>query len=472
MSFGIVCGWLIASEAVLAASDWDTYKQAFAKIYSGDEDDYRRSIFEQNLALYARLNALEPLAHYGPTALSDLTPAEYRGGYKPSNITLPELDVDTSLAVPTHRDWTGIYTTQIKDQNSCGACWAISAISQVESDAMREHNWTGVLSTQELVDCTSKGQGSWRGGCGGGNPTDGYQVLQALGGAASGWVYKYESRDAECHINNYTKYVGLQSYKTVGKHDEAVMKSYVATTGPLSVCVDATDWSGYAGGIKTTCGKSVDHCVQIVGFGEHKGTSYWKVRNSWGAEWGENGYMRLKIGDNLCNIASGPTATSTSIVTPSPHPAPSKCKDKPETWRSSEGDPCSIYDLNSYCSADGHEGKGWNICSWGSIKDYADPNGITALEACCACGGGTNPVTPAPPAPSSPHKCTDKPKTWRSSEGDSCCTYGWDSYCTPEGGEGRSWDHAAWGPISDYADKNGISALQACCVCGGGSKNN
>ena len=70
---------------------------------------------------------------------------------------------------------------------------------------------------------------------------------------------------------------------------------------------------------------------------------------------------------------------------------------------------------------------------------------------------------PAPPR----SNCSDHPKNWRSSEGDSCCVYQWDSYCTPSGGEGPSWDKA-WGPISDYADKKGVSALGACCACGGG----
>ena len=56
---------------------------------------------------------------------------------------------------------------------------------------MREHNWTGVLSTQELIDCTAAGNGSWAGGCGGGNPIPGYKVLQALGGVVSGYDYRY-----------------------------------------------------------------------------------------------------------------------------------------------------------------------------------------------------------------------------------------------------------------------------------------
>lgn len=473
MKFAFGCSLFIAacfiSEAI-PTYDWEWYKREFGKKYLAHDEEYRRSVFEQNLVAYAKLNALEPLAHYGPTAMSDMKPEEYLKGYKPSFITIPALEVDTSLEIPDRVDWTDKYTTPIKDQGSCGSCWAESATEQVESDAMRQHNFTGLLSVQELVDCTKKGQGSWRGGCGGGDPTAGYKVFQAVGGVVSGYDYKYEGRDARCNVNNFTKYVQVDSFKSVGKHDETTMKSYVGTTGTLSVCVDANDWGGYSGGIKTTCGNSVDHCVQIVGYGSEADTEYWKVRNSWGAAWGEKGFMRLAIGKNLCKIASEPTATSTSHVVPAPTPSPGGCHDVPKDWRSSEGDPCSIYELNSYCTAEGREGLGWNHCAWGSITDYADDKGISALQACCACGGGSDPAPPLPPTPAPPpSNCTDDPKNWKSSEGDSCCAYVWDSYCTPQGGEGPSWD-PSWGPISDYADKQGISALQACCGCGGGKK--
>ena len=146
------------------SADWEEYKREFGKAYtSADGEEHRRSIFEQNMADYAELNAREPLAQYGPTALSDKARSEYLGGFQPSGIAVPALEIDTSVGVPAARDWTGVYTSPIKDQSSCGGCWAESAIEQVESDAMREHNWTGVLSTQELIDCTKRGQGSWRG---------------------------------------------------------------------------------------------------------------------------------------------------------------------------------------------------------------------------------------------------------------------------------------------------------------------
>ena len=69
-----------------------------------------------------------------------------------------------------------------------------------------------------------------------------------------------------CSVNNYTKYVKVVGVQSVGVKNETAMKSYVGSTGPLSVCVDASDWSGYTGGIKTTCGTSTDHCVQLVGY--------------------------------------------------------------------------------------------------------------------------------------------------------------------------------------------------------------
>jgi len=299
--------------------EWEEYKQKYAKVYNGDDDDMRRGVFETNLEAYAEQNAAEPLAQYAPNEFSDFSSeefeAEFLSGYLSSNSTLPELDVDTSLEHGSSVDWTGKYTTGVKNQGGCGSCWAFSAIEQVESDAMREHGWRGSLSTQELVDCTSQGQGSQRRGCQGGDPTPAYKVLQAIGGVAADNTYRYTGKNGVCKINKYKKVVKVSSFHSVGKRNENTMKSYLSSTGPLSVCVDAHSWQGYHGGIKTSCGTSTDHCVQIVGYGSQGSTNYWKVRNSWGSNsWGEGGFMRLAMGKNLCNIANEPTATSTQVV--------------------------------------------------------------------------------------------------------------------------------------------------------------
>jgi len=114
----------------------------------------------------------------------------------------------------------------------------------------------------------------------------------------------------------------MGSYKSVGRGSESSMQSYVSSTGPLSVCVDANSWNSYRSGIMTSCGTSIDHCVQIVGYGSYGSYNYWKVRNSWGRNWGESGHMRLQIGRNLCRINNEPTAVTISAVGPSPTPTP------------------------------------------------------------------------------------------------------------------------------------------------------
>merc|ERR1712232_743871 len=72
--------------------------------------------------------------------------------------------------------------------------------------------------------------------------------------------------------------------------------------------------------------------------------------------------------------------------------------------------------------------------------------------------------SPSPP----PSGCTDQPQNWKSSEGDSCSVFVSYQYCTPDGREGPGWRHQQWGPITNYADSQGRSALDACCGCGGG----
>merc|ERR1712190_303790 len=72
---------------------------------------------------------------------------------------------------------------------------------------------------------------------------------------------------------------------------------------PMSVCVDATLWQTYTGGVITAssgCGTSIDHAVQATGYNAEG--NYWIVRNSWGENWGENGFVWVEYGSNVCGI--------------------------------------------------------------------------------------------------------------------------------------------------------------------------
>jgi len=231
--------------------------------------------------------------------------------YVPSGEVLPEMDLShLPLETAASQDWTGKYTTSVKDQGQCGSCWAFSAVEQIESDLMREHGTQITMSTQELVDCT--GSGGRRNGCQGGDPAAAYKVIEQLGGIETESSYRYTARNGNCQFSKSKVAAKVSSYKSVGRGSESSMQSYVGSTGPLSVCVDANSWNSYRSGIMTSCGNSVDHCVQIVGYGTSGSTNYWKVRNSWGRSWGESGHMRLKIGSNLCRINSEPSAVTVS----------------------------------------------------------------------------------------------------------------------------------------------------------------
>ena len=77
----------------------------------------------------------------------------------------------------------------------------------------------------------------------------------------------------------------------------------------------------------TKCGKQLDHCVQVVGYDTTKTPGYWIVKNSWGKDWGESGYIRIQMGHDLCGIAD--VATYPLVGPPGPGPKPTPAAPTP-----------------------------------------------------------------------------------------------------------------------------------------------
>ena len=101
--------------------------------------------------------------------------------------------------------------------------------------------------------------------------------------------------------------VRLSSYRRIPRDAISSLKEAVATIGPISVAMDARKLSQYREGIYDYAGCSpikLDHGVLVVGYGTENGVDYWLVKNSWGENWGENGYFRIVQEDNLCGIAT------------------------------------------------------------------------------------------------------------------------------------------------------------------------
>lgn len=289
---------------------WESFKAEHNKVYADmNEEMSRFNTFVQNLKLIDERNAEETgTATHGITKFADLTVEEFKASYlnyDPSsrNMTERKFVTISPLEGSASQDWTGVYTTPVKDQGYCGSCWAFSATEQIESDYWRQTGDEVILSTQQVTSCTPYIFG---GGCNGGWTENAFEYAEA--GLELESNYPYTSGSAgvtgTCKADKSKYVVKTTGYTTVSSSasGESSMATYVSSTGPLSVCVDASRWSSYTGGILSSCGTSVDHCVQAVGISTSQG--YWKVRNSWGSSWGESGFIRLQYGSNTCAIAS------------------------------------------------------------------------------------------------------------------------------------------------------------------------
>merc|ERR1711881_758049 len=102
--------------------------------------------------------------------------------------------------------------------------------------------------------------------------------------------------------------MGITGLKDVA--NENALLNAVSNVGPISVAIEA-DQSSFqycsSGVLTGSCGTNLDHGVLAVGFGTSGGTDYWKVKNSWGASWGMNGYVLIQRGVNKCGIGSEPS---------------------------------------------------------------------------------------------------------------------------------------------------------------------
>lgn len=193
--------------------------------------------------------------------------------------------------------------TPIRNQGSCGSCWAFATVAAFEGNIYIKDNVSRDLSEQFLVSCNTDG---W--GCSGGWWGHKYHYDTTIPGDANpGAVYEsafpYVAYDAPCHapyarpyrLNNWF-YVGSQwSIPSV----EAI-KNAIYNYGPVSVAVCAGPvFSSYSGGIYSTnessyCSGGINHAVALVGWNDAENT--WIMRNSWGTGWGESGYMRILRG--------------------------------------------------------------------------------------------------------------------------------------------------------------------------------
>jgi C1A family cysteine protease len=229
----------------------------------------------------------------------------FRPELKPNDSCAYEPGDHAMMAATLPTSFIGTFTP-IKDQASCGSCWAFSTIAGLEAAIKFRTGATYDLSEQHLVSCNP-----WGWGCSGGFfafdmivPSKGYYP-----GAMPETCFPYTALDSTCAYCASPTWYPVANWAYVGTSNTVpsvdAIKNAIYTYGSVSVgyYVDRY-FQAYTGGVFTSCKKKVNstnHAVILCGWDDAKGA--WLLKNSWGTGWGEAGFMWIKYGCN--NIGYG-----------------------------------------------------------------------------------------------------------------------------------------------------------------------
>jgi C1A family cysteine protease len=272
------------------------FKNKFNKKYAAEEEAVRFSIFQGNLKMIREHNAGDHSYTMGINQFTDLTQAEFEQMYLRPIESPKEVVVDTQKSTaPDSIDWrTQGAVTPIKDQGQCGSCWAFSTTGGMEGCVKIASGSLISMSEQQLVDCDKTSYG-----CNGGLMTNAYNYIIKHGGICSEAAYPYTARTGTCKDTTCTSVATLSGFTNIATGSVSGLQNACAIE-PVSIAVDASNFSPYRSGIFSNCGTSLNHGITLVGYLVNQ---YWICKNSWGTSWGEAGYIRLAWG-NTCGIAN------------------------------------------------------------------------------------------------------------------------------------------------------------------------
>ncbi|XP_030689419.1 cathepsin W [Globicephala melas] len=310
----------------------------YNRSYSHPAEHARRlDIFAQNLAKAQQLQEEDlGTAEFGVTPFSDLTEEEFGQLYGHQRVAGEAPSVSQKVgseewgqSVPPTCDWrkkAGIISP-IRNQQNCNCCWAMAAAGNIEALWAIKTDQSLEVSVQELLDCDRCGNG-----CKGGFVWDAFITVLNISGLASDKDYPFmgNSKPHRCQAKKHKKVAWIQDFIMLQPCEQSIAR-YLATQGPITVTINMKLLQQYQKGVikatSTTCDPQlVDHSVLLVGFGKSKSVEgrqaeaissrspphprysipYWILKNSWGANWGEEGYFRLHRGSNTCGITKYP----------------------------------------------------------------------------------------------------------------------------------------------------------------------
>jgi len=326
---------LLAACASAASPDFEAYKTKFGKTYPSPDDEAKaKACWEDNIKVLAMQENAHPGLRFEENEFSDQCWNDFVAERAP----LDKIDgTCVKSPVPSYSkkadetkilDWRDHgYVNEVKNQKSCGSCWAFSAVGCMEGAAFKAGGKLPSLSEQELISCDKTNNG-----CGGGMPGEAF-AWAVQNGMTTEAEYPYEATTSSCkHSGGSVRFSSWQYINSnkpgsfFGGGGEPVLLAAVQNEGPISITLNANQvWHQYSSGIVDTdsCPNTggINHAVLAVGYGKDGSKAYWIVRNSWGSTWGEKGYIRLAYNKNVCSLQScfsamivGTSTTDATVV--------------------------------------------------------------------------------------------------------------------------------------------------------------
>ncbi|XP_062587265.1 uncharacterized protein LOC134248884 [Saccostrea cucullata] len=298
-SVGDLCQWGV----------FQNFQAKYERLYMSKEEEKKRfKIFCDNLKKAQKMQDIEKgTAVYGITKFSDMSESEFKQYVgklwdQNANKGMKKATIPKFKSLPKSFDWREHgAVTEVKNQGSCGSCWAFSTTGNIEGQWAIQKKKLISLSEQELVDCDKVDEG-----CNGGLPSQAYKEIIRLGGLESETDYKYRAHDEKCTFNKSMVRVKINGSVSISSN-ETEMAAWLVKNGPISIGINAFAMQFYMGGIshpwKFFCNPTkLDHGVLIVGYGVDGSKPYWIVKNSWGPDWGEKGYYLVYRGAGVCGL--------------------------------------------------------------------------------------------------------------------------------------------------------------------------
>jgi C1A family cysteine protease len=294
---------------------WSTWKSLNNKIYAEFEEISKFTTFAENYFMIVKHNAQKGNHKLALNQFADLTDEEFRSTHATGLIRKkerkqPTFEVDYSiLATPASVDWREKGAiTPVKNQGQCGSCWAFSSTGALEGHHFIKTGKLLSFSEQQLVDCEKDDQG-----CNGGMMENAIDYTGMYGIMLED-DYPYKAVDQACQYKAKKAVKVNKGHKNLAANPDAFKVGLAVQPVAVSVQADQAAFRFYKSGVvKGNCGANLNHGVLGVGYGTFDGEEAVIIKNSWGATWGNKGYVLVSLnkdaneGQGVCGVLADNT---------------------------------------------------------------------------------------------------------------------------------------------------------------------